>query len=385
MKTLHDYISESETWATTPQPGDDFAIELAPDHLIESYVVETLEDGVVIEADAHAMSLLEEYGCMTETIRRYGPVGSNRGVGFTVAEVAAGTSPDRLMARTGMNLPHKFPRTGQTNLGNIPGTNLPDSSEQTKKYGQEQRANRPDNLKAAIRDQLGKHNRPNLPEQGVAEGPKESTVEFDRMMELAGIAKDPVEEDNSGLAQKALSLAPVGAMGTEIDEATDGTIAFQGRMIDRGSIELDDVHSWDYPDFSDAYISYATFTDGTPLGDDELDQFNDQYGDLVHELAYDSLHEGEIDEAKYQGREVPLGKPMAGDVKKSKVYVRDPATGNIKKVNFGHGGTSAKRAGQKTMKIKKSNPARRKSFRARHNCENPGPRTKARYWSCRAW
>ena len=188
MKTLHDYISESETWATTPQPGDDFAIELAPDHLIESYVVETLDDGIVIEADAHAMSLLEEYGCMTETIRRYGPVGSNRGVGFTVAEVAAGTSPDRLMARTGMNLPHKFPRTGQTNLGNIPGTNLPDSSEQTKKYGQEQRANRPDNLKAAIRDQLGKHNRPNLPEQGVAEGPKESTVEFDRMMELAGIA-----------------------------------------------------------------------------------------------------------------------------------------------------------------------------------------------------
>ena len=85
MKTLHDYISESETWATTPVPGDDFAIELAPDHLIESYVVETLDDGIVIEADAHAMSLLEEYGCMTETIRRYGPVGSNRGVGFTVA------------------------------------------------------------------------------------------------------------------------------------------------------------------------------------------------------------------------------------------------------------------------------------------------------------
>ena len=83
----------------------------------------------------------------------------------------------------------------------------------------------------------------------------------------------------------------------------------------------------------------------------------------------------DIDEAKYQGREVPLGKPMAGDVKKSKVYVRDPATGNVKKVNFG----------DPNMKIKKSNPGRRKSFRARHNCANPGPRTKARYWSCRAW
>jgi hypothetical protein len=92
-----------------------------------------------------------------------------------------------------------------------------------------------------------------------------------------------------------------------------------------------------------------------------------------------------MDEAKYQGREVTLNKPMAGDVKKSKVYVRDPSTGNIKKVNFGHGGKTAKRLGQKTMKIKKSNPARRKSFRARHNCANPGPKTKARYWSCRAW
>jgi hypothetical protein len=93
----------------------------------------------------------------------------------------------------------------------------------------------------------------------------------------------------------------------------------------------------------------------------------------------------EIDEAEYQGRDVTLNKPMAGDVKKSKVYVKDPATGNIKKVNFGHGGTSAKRAGQKTMKIKKSNPERRRNFRARHNCDNPGPKTSARYWSCRAW
>lgn len=79
-------------------------------------------------------------------------------------------------------------------------------------------------------------------------------------------------------------------------------------------------------------------------------------------------------EAKYQGREVPLGKPMAGDVKKSKVYVKGPK-GNVVKVNFG----------DPNMRIKKSNPKRRKSFRARHNCANPGPRWKARYWSCRAW
>jgi len=82
----------------------------------------------------------------------------------------------------------------------------------------------------------------------------------------------------------------------------------------------------------------------------------------------------QLDEAEYQGRNVPLGKPMKGDVKKSKVYVKGPS-GRVVKVNFG----------DKKMKIKKSNPKRRKSFRARHNCANPGPRWKARYWSCRAW
>ena len=116
-----------------------------------------------------------------------------------------------------------------------------------------------------------------------------------------------------------------------------------------------------------------------------LEQFVAKYGNEDWVREFWNNVSGDIDEAKYQGREVPLGKPMKGDVKKFKVYVKDPKTGNVKKVNFGHGGTSAKRAGQKTMRIKKSNPARRKSFRARHNCANPGPRTKARYWSCRAW
>ena len=90
-------------------------------------------------------------------------------------------------------------------------------------------------------------------------------------------------------------------------------------------------------------------------------------------------------EAEYRGRKVKLNKPTRGDVKKFKVFVKDPKTGNIKKVNFGHGGSSAKKKGEKTMRIRKSNPKARKSFRARHNCKNPGPKTKARYWSCRKW
>ena len=87
-----------------------------------------------------------------------------------------------------------------------------------------------------------------------------------------------------------------------------------------------------------------------------------------------------IVEAEYQGRKVKLGKPMQGDVKKFKVYVKNPK-GNVVKVNFGQGG----KAKGGTMKIRKSNPKARKSFRARHNCDNPGPRHKARYWSCRKW
>ena len=108
---------------------------------------------------------------------------------------------------------------------------------------------------------------------------------------------------------------------------------------------------------------------------------DDKFFEAFGELGY-SIDENDLFEAEYQGRKVKLNKPMQGDVKKFKVYVKDPKTGNVKKVNFGHGGSSVK---GKAMKIRKNNPKARKSFRARHNCDNPGPKTKARYWSCRKW
>ena len=108
---------------------------------------------------------------------------------------------------------------------------------------------------------------------------------------------------------------------------------------------------------------------------DDDDDFYAEYGELWYN------DDDIIDEAEYQGRKVKLGKPMQGDTKKFKVYVKNPK-GNVVKVNFGHGGSSVK---GKAMKIKKNNPAARRSFRARHNCDNPGPRHKARYWSCRKW
>ena len=84
---------------------------------------------------------------------------------------------------------------------------------------------------------------------------------------------------------------------------------------------------------------------------------------------------GEVAEAaEYQGRKVQLNNPTRGDVKKYKVYVKNDK-GNVVKVEFG----------DPNMEIKRDDPARRKSFRARHNCDNPGPKYKARYWSCKFW
>jgi|TARA_B100000029_G_scaffold511600_1_gene606089 hypothetical protein len=117
----------------------------------------------------------------------------------------------------------------------------------------------------------------------------------------------------------------------------------------------------DYPETLDIdeqyyHITDATYDDGTVVEDIEF---------------WDDV----LEEAEYQGRKVTLNKPMKGDVKKSKVYVKDPKTGNVKKVNFG----------DPDMKIRKSNPEARKSFRARHKCDQKKPKTSPGYWSCKAW
>lgn len=112
---------------------------------------------------------------------------------------------------------------------------------------------------------------------------------------------------------------------------------------------------------------------------DAAEKINAQEGTMCEACALalmEDIKAGKIEltEEEYQGRTVKLGKPMQGDVKKFKVYVKNEK-GNVVKVNFG----------QKGMSIKKNNPARRKAYRARHNCDNPGPRDKANYWSCRNW
>ena len=172
--------------------------------------------------------------------------------------------------------------------------------------------------------------------------------------------------------------------GSEIMETEQGATVFNIPLPRALSEEESDV-------FADKLVNYMTeqgyddfdiecsMDKEEELSDEETfeddDDFFEEYG-VMHYNDDDTM-----DEAEYQGRKVKLGKPMQGDTKKFKVYVKNPK-GNVVKVNFGHGGSSVK---GKAMKIKKNNPAARRSFRARHNCDNPGPRHKARYWSCRKW
>ena len=113
---------------------------------------------------------------------------------------------------------------------------------------------------------------------------------------------------------------------------------------------------------------------------DKINKDLDELDMSIQEVLDMSIIDENITEAKYKGKTVTLNKPMRGDSKKFKVYVnsgKKNADGSIKvkKVNFG----------AKGMNIKKNNPKRRKAFRARHRCDNPGPKTMARYWSCKKW
>ena len=163
----------------------------------------------------------------------------------------------------------------------------------------------------------------------------------------------------------------------EIYESAQGATVFQIELPKQLSEQESDEYAANlanmmfeagYSDFDIEVSADGELDETDEITYEDDDEFYEDYGVMWYN------EDDQIDEAEYQGRKVKLGKPMAGDVKKFKVYVKNP-NGNVVKVNFG----------QKGVKIKKSNPARRRSFRARHNCDNPGPRHKARYWSCRKW
>jgi hypothetical protein len=232
VKSLRDYITESEVWIDTPATGDDFAFNVQEECLLETYILEQDQDRILVYADHKMFDIMEGYGFFDELTITEGVMSE---IDIDLQQIAQNRDPGELID--------------------------------------------------ALRGNMGS-----------------DTAEYLRNM------MDEIEQD----------------------------------LEQRGQRFQNDVH---------------------------------RNLDILMDRIVDMYAGQDMSEAEYQGRKVQLGKPMQGDVKKFKVYVKDPKTGNVKKVNFG----------DKTMRIKKSNPARRRSFRARHNCANPGPRTKARYWSCRKW
>jgi hypothetical protein len=106
--------------------------------------------------------------------------------------------------------------------------------------------------------------------------------------------------------------------------------------------------------------------------------WDDEWDEFTWEIEASEIldEDGKVIAAEKGGRKVTLNKPFRtpDGPKKFSVYVKNDK-GNVVKVNFG----------DPNMKIKKNIPERRKSFRARHNCDNPGPKYKARYWACKSW
>ena len=139
---------------------------------------------------------------------------------------------------------------------------------------------------------------------------------------------------------------------------------YEGQKV---PLDLPMLDEGDYDSLEDEIANNEFGMDYNQLGPNEKEWVDDEIKNL--------------NEAEYRGRKVTLGKPMQGDVKKFKVYVKNDK-GNVVKVNFGFGGKSAK---GKRMVIKDKNPKRRAAFRARHNCKNPGPKWKSRFWACKSW
>ena len=154
------------------------------------------------------------------------------------------------------------------------------------------------------------------------------------------------------------------ALGEDADDAAD---AIKRRIMNMEEFS-EMVRNYGISRIVDAINNEAEdHEDGDELGSSDVSA-------MVNNVIR-SLERSKTNEAEYQGRKVKLGKPTRGDVKKYKVFVKNPKTGNVKKVNFG----------DPNMEIRRDNPKARKSFRARHNCSDKKDRTKAGYWSCRMW
>ncbi len=308
--------AKSKGFGESFEVGDEFGISFSEDHEIATTIVDILEDGIVVELDDVALEML-----------------ANEGLTFLEGEVV---NEEKQKGLDGKACWKGYKRMGTKMKGGKRVDNCVKMGEEIEESGLQYYTGK---------KKYGKDGMTALAQAG-REGASEEEL---------GKIKDKYKKEDHGPENPDASYN-VGEYDREGDMAKD-----QLRTVNDAAKELYSIIAADenLPEWVQAKITKAM-------------DYLDTARDYMKSNKY--AEDFEVDEAKYRGKEVPLGKKLPGDVKKSKVYVRKP-NGNIVKVNFG----------DKKMRIKKSNPARRKSFRARHNCKNPGPRWKARYWSCRSW
>ena len=316
--------AKAKGFAESFEVGDEFGISFSEDHEIATTIVDILEDGIVIELDDIALEML-----------------TNEGLNFLDGELVE----DKQKGVDGKACWKGYKRMGTKQKG---GKTV-DNCVKMEDHG-------PENPDSPVN--YGEYDR-----EGDMAKDDLRTID-DAAEELYSIlrADDNLPEWVQSKITKAVDYIDTARDYMKAQNYEEGVA--EGNMDGKVADIKAQIAELEAEQEENEFGSYAYDTVNGEL----------QYLYAKLDKAEKGVAEGDVDEAKYQGREVPLGKKMAGDVKKSKVYVRKP-NGNIVKVNFG----------DKKMRIKKSNPARRKSFRARHNCANPGPRHKARYWSCRSW
>ena len=439
MKKLAEYFIESEQGHIRPQVGDSVDIVINEELAIEAGVLESTEDKLVLEYDERGISLLEGLDLIEEDAGEdftdkeikmaFGILNDPRFKGGNVTEITRRIEGIAKGLSDHPNVKKAILRTNEDlNEGKIKDLSM-DIEELTDKEFQEKynmsksdakekfnldeagcmsKKLRREDTETAVEEEITFHTAlDSLMHRTFGEAMKKSNAEEDAFEELKDYAETSGGIDKEEFEKAAYLVKAMGKphlkdkaegmlddlIGSMDSDPRDKVIQVLSQHIDltflknlfrTEEVELDE--KYDSDKFFDGKGTPEQRTQLLKLQNKALRAFPSSPKQKEIKKEIDALRkkmgmkvkeEVDLDEAEYQGRKVKLGKPMRGDVAKYKVYVKDKKTGNVKKVNFG----------DKNMEIKRDDPKRRKSFRARHGCGTPkaSDRTKARYWSCRMW
>jgi hypothetical protein len=404
MKTFAQYLTEAEQHQYRPTVGDTVAFEINQELLIESTVIEMREDGVVLDLDQRSISVLENAGLIQTSEAKQ----SKPDVNFTPDDIKHLGSVTDLQAMKDaafelISKPSAYPMkpekvswfqqtlatkknsdqvlkmmwdlylagVGMSVMGSTSGTG-PNSYRKT--FGEDRKVRQ---RYLEILHNIGfensdKGNEARKTWKAITGQTHPATEDYDAKERQRSDAMDSFDD----IVRSSDRKYRVEHFTEEFDDVAKIYHYLEGPGVQSGTtVDWSPYEKMTTPDL-DLYVKldFPTRKDIKsigPLDSSSLRKLAQQRG--VTDVS------SVVTEAEYQGRKVQLGKPKRtpGGPKKFSVYVKNPKTGNIKKVNFG----------DPNMEIKRDDPERRKNFRARHGCgtSRASDRTKAKYWSCKNW